>query len=67
MKNQLREFCEELNRPNTDIEQFDHPNDIKIGQIVAAPFEDGPNEITYYRAKVKKIIINEKTYSFKVI
>lgn len=67
MSDELRDFSEELNSNDSDIEQFDQPTDIKIGQIIAAPYEDDPSEIKYYRGKVVRITANDQgVRSFKV-
>lgn len=67
MSGDIKKFSDELNSDNSDIEQFDEPTDIKIGQVLAAPFEDDPNELTFYRAKVVRITVdNGHIYSFKV-
>lgn len=48
----INNIYEELNQPNTDIEPFENPFDIELGQILAAP---GPNTTDYYRARVEHI------------
>lgn len=48
----VNNIFDELNQLNTDIEPFEKPYDIELGQILAAP---GPNTDDYYRARVEHI------------
>lgn len=50
---QVEQFSTEINRENNDLEPFEMPNEIHIGDILAAPYYDtDPRQTEYYRAKV---------------
>lgn len=50
----VNNIFEELNQPNTDLEPFDSPSDIKLGQVLAALGDSGDSN-NYYRARIERI------------